>query len=149
MQQALAQVIEPLWEGTFSEHSYGFRPKRNCHQAVSKAQTYVNAGRTYIVDIDLEKFFDRVNHDYLMQLLSQQIKDKVVLSLVGKYLRAGIMIDGILSRNEEGTPQGSPLSRGRENLREPQNIYRTDLTLEDKCYQKRDKATLEDDFIGL
>lgn len=116
MQQALAQVIEPLWEGTFSEHSYGFRPKRNCHQAVSKAQTYVNAGRTYIVDIDLEKFFDRVNHDYLMHLLSQRIKDKLVLGLVGKYLRAGIMIKGVVSRNEEGTPQGSPLSPLLSNI---------------------------------
>lgn len=116
MQQALAQVIEPLWESTFSEHSYGFRPKRNCHQAVSKAQTYVNSGRTYIVDIDLEKFFDRVNHDYLMHLLSQRIKDKTVLGLVGKYLRAGILIDGIVSRNEEGTPQGSPLSPLLSNI---------------------------------
>ena len=116
LQQALAQVIEPLWEGTFSEHSYGFRPNRNCHQAVSKAQTYVNAGRTYIVDIDLEKFFDRVNHDYLMHLLSQRISDKLVLGLVGKYLRAGVLIDGLKSRNEEGTPQGSPLSPLLSNI---------------------------------
>ena len=116
IQQALAQVIEPLWEGTFSDHSYGFRPQRNCHQAVSKAQTYVNAGRTYIVDIDLEKFFDRVNHDYLMHLLSQRITDKVVLGLVGKYLRAGVLIDGLVSRNEEGTPQGSPLSPLLSNI---------------------------------
>jgi RNA-directed DNA polymerase len=116
VQQALAQVIEPLWESTFSDHSYGFRPKRNCHQAVSKAQTYVNRGRTYIVDIDLEKFFDRVNHDYLMHLLSERITDKTVLGLVGKYLRAGILIDGLVSRNEEGTPQGSPLSPLLSNI---------------------------------
>jgi RNA-directed DNA polymerase len=116
MQQALAQVIEPLWEGTFSDHSYGFRPNRNCHQAVSKAQTYVNAGRTYIVDIDLEKFFDRVNHDYLMHLLSSRIKDKLVLGLIGKYLRAGILIEGTVSRNTEGTPQGSPLSPLLSNI---------------------------------
>jgi RNA-directed DNA polymerase len=116
IQQALAQAIEPLWEGTFSDHSYGFRPHRNCHQAVSKAQTYVNAGRTYIVDIDLEKFFDRVNHDYLMYLLSTRITDKLVLGLIGKYLRAGILIDGIVSRNTEGTPQGSPLSPLLSNI---------------------------------
>jgi group II intron reverse transcriptase/maturase len=116
MQQALAQVIEPLCEGTFSDHSYGFRPNRNCHQAVSKAQTYVNAGRTYIVDIDLEKFFDRVNHDYLMHLLSARINDKLVLGLIGKYLRAGILIEGTVSRNTEGTPQGSPLSPLLSNI---------------------------------
>jgi RNA-directed DNA polymerase len=91
IQQAIAQILSPIWEETFSDHSYGFRPKRNCHQAVSKAQTYVNGGRTYIVDIDLEKFFDRVNHDYLMHLLSQRITDKRVLQLIGRYLRAGVL----------------------------------------------------------
>ena len=116
IQQAIAQVIEPLWEGTFSDHSYGFRPQRNCHQAVSKAQTYVNGGNTYIVDIDLEKFFDRVNHDYLMHLLSKRIDDKRVLSLIGRYLRAGVMINGVATRNEEGTPQGSPLSPLLSNI---------------------------------
>ena len=116
LQQAIAQELEGLWEGTFSEHSYGFRPKRNTHQAVSKAQSYVNAGGTYIVDIDLEKFFDRVNHDYLMHLLSERVEDKRVLHLIGQYLRAGVMLGGVVSRNEEGTPQGSPLSPLLSNI---------------------------------
>jgi RNA-directed DNA polymerase len=107
LQQAIMQVLQPLWESTFSDHSYGFRPKRNCHQAVNKALTYVNSGLTYIVDIDLEKFFDRVNHDYLMHLLGKRIGDKRVLSLIGKYLRSGVMLGGIFSKTEEGTPQGS------------------------------------------
>jgi RNA-directed DNA polymerase len=116
LQQGIAQELQLLWEGTFSDHSYGFRPKRNTHQAVSKAQSYVNAGRTYIVDIDLEKFFDRVNHDHLMHLLSERVTDKRVLMLIGKYLRAGVMIGGMVSRNEEGTPQGSPLSPLLSNI---------------------------------
>jgi RNA-directed DNA polymerase len=116
LQQGIAQELQLLWEGTFSDHSYGFRPKRNTHQAVSKAQSYVNAGRTYIVDIDLEKFFDRVNHDHLIHLLSERVTDKRALTLIGKYLRAGVMIGGMVSRNEEGTPQGSPLSPLLSNI---------------------------------
>jgi RNA-directed DNA polymerase len=116
LQQAIMQVLHPLWESTFSDHSYGFRPKRNCHQAVNKALTYVNSGLTYIVDIDLEKFFDRVNHDYLMHLLGKRIGDKRVLSLIGKYLRSGVMLDGLFSKTEEGTPQGSPLSPLLSNI---------------------------------
>lgn len=116
LQQAIAQELEGLWESTFSDHSYGFRPKRNTHQAVSKAQSYINAGRTHIVDIDLEKFFDKVNHDHLMHLLSGRVKDKRVLHLIGQYLRAGVMIGGVISRNEEGTPQGSPLSPLLSNI---------------------------------
>jgi RNA-directed DNA polymerase len=116
LQQAIAQELSLLWEPTFSDHSYGFRPKRNTHQALEKAQSYINAGRTYIVDIDLEKFFDRVNHDYLMHLLSKRVKDRRVLQLIGKYLKAGAMINGIKVRNEEGTPQGSPLSPLLSNI---------------------------------
>lgn len=116
LQQAIGQELEGLWERTFSDHSYGFRPKRNTHQAVSKAQSYVNAGGTYIVDIDLEKFFDRVNHDHLMHLLSERVEDKRVLHLIGQYLRAGVMLGGVVSRNEEGTPQGSPLSPLLSNI---------------------------------
>lgn len=82
VQQAIAQELQQVWEPTFSEHSYGFRRNRNTHQAVSKAQSYINAGRTYIVDIDLEKFFDRVNHDHLMHLLSERVSDKRVLHLI-------------------------------------------------------------------
>ena len=116
LQQAIAQELQQVWESTFSEHSYGFRPNRNAHQAVSKAQSYINAGRTYIVDIDLEKFFDRVNHDHLMHLLSERVSDKRVLHLIGQYLRAGVMIGGIVSKTEEGTPQGSPLSPLLSNI---------------------------------
>lgn len=116
LQQAIAQELSILWEPTFSDHSYGFRPKRNTHQALRKAQSYINAGRTYIVDIDLEKFFDRVNHDYLIHLLSKRVKDRRVLELIGKYLKGGVMINGVKERNEEGTPQGSPLSPLLSNI---------------------------------
>jgi RNA-directed DNA polymerase len=116
LQQAISQEVQGLWESTFSEHSYGFRPKRNTHQAVAKSESYINAGGTYIVDIDLEKFFDRVNHDHLMSLLSLRIKDKCLLHLIGKYLRAGIMIGGVVSQNTVGTPQGSPLSPLLSNI---------------------------------
>ena len=116
LQQAIAQELQDLWEGTFSDHSYGFRPKRSAHQALGKAQTYINGGRTYIVDIDLEKFFDRVNHDYLMHLLGERVLDKRVLHLIGKYLRAGVLIGGLVSKTEEGTPQGSPLSPLLSNI---------------------------------
>lgn len=116
LQQAIAQELSLLWEPTFSEYSYGFRPKRNTHQALNKAQSHINAGRTYIVDIDLEKFFDRVNHDYLMHLLSKRVKDRRVLDLIRKYLKAGAMINGIKEKTEEGTPQGSPLSPLLSNI---------------------------------
>ena len=116
LQQAIAQELSLLWESTFSDHSYGFRPKRNTHQALRKAQSYINAGRSYIVDIDLEKFFDRVNHDYLMHLISKRVEDKRVLQLIGKYLRTGAMENGVKVRNEEGTPQGSPLSPLLSNI---------------------------------
>lgn len=116
LQQAIAQELSKLWESSFSDHSYGFRPKRNTHQALKKAQRYVNSGYKHIVDIDLEKFFDRVNHDYLMHLLSERVPDKRVLNLIGKYLRAGIMQNGVVRCSEEGTPQGSPLSPLLSNI---------------------------------
>lgn len=116
IQQAIAQELMLIYDSTFSGSSYGFRPGRNAHQAVLKAKEYVNAGYSYVVDIDLEKFFDRVNHDYLMNLLSERIKDKVVLKLIHRYLRAGAMIDGMAEVNKEGTPQGGPLSPVLSNI---------------------------------
>jgi RNA-directed DNA polymerase len=116
IQQALHQVLSPIFESNFSESSYGFRPGKNAHQAVLKAREYIAGGRKWVVDIDLEKFFDRVNHDILMSRVARKIKDKKVLLLIRKYLQAGIMIEGIESPREEGTPQGGPLSPLLSNI---------------------------------
>lgn len=110
IQQAIAQVLTPIFEKEFSEHSYGFRPNHNAHQAIQQAQAYINEGYKIVVDIDLEKFFDRVNHDKLMHLLSKRIDDKRLLKLIRAYLESGIMIGGLVSPSDEGTPQGGPLS---------------------------------------
>lgn len=116
IQQALHQVLSPIFEADFSAHSYGFRPGRNAHQAVKAAQRYVAAGRRVVVDMDLEKFFDRVNHDRLMQKLSTKISDGRVLRLIRRYLEAGMMAEGIVSPRTEGTPQGGPLSPLLSNI---------------------------------
>lgn len=110
VQQALLQVLQKYWDPTFSEHSYGFRPGRSAHQAVSKAQEYVKQGNKWVVDLDLEKFFDRVNHDRLMAKLGERIKDKRVLKLVHAFLKSGVMETGLVSPTDEGTPQGGPLT---------------------------------------
>ena len=110
IQQALLQVLTPLIDPTFSEHSHGFRPGRSAHGAVLKAQQYVQAGYRVVVDVDLEKFFDRVNHDILMDRLAKRIADKRVLRLIRRYLQAGILAHGVHSERFEGTPQGGPLS---------------------------------------
>jgi group II intron reverse transcriptase/maturase len=116
IQQALHQVLSPIFEADFSAQSYGFRPGKNAHQAVKAARQYVAAGRRVVVDIDLEKFFDRVNHDLLMQKLSLKIDDGRVLSLIRRYLEAGMMAEGIISPRTEGTPQGGPLSPLLSNI---------------------------------
>jgi RNA-directed DNA polymerase len=116
LQQAISQWLSPQYEPEFSNSSYGFRPGRNARQAVTRAQEYINAGKTMIVELDLEKFFDRVNHDKLMGLLSRKIKDKRTLALIGSYLRSGIMEGGVSSPRPEGTPQGSPLSPLLSNI---------------------------------
>jgi group II intron reverse transcriptase/maturase len=110
IQQALLQVLQPDFDATFSKHSYGFRPKRSAHDAVMAAKRYVEEGRRYVVDVDLEKFFDRVNHDVLMGRLAKRISDRRVLGLIRRYLDAGVMVNGVVMEREEGTPQGGPLS---------------------------------------
>ena len=116
IQQALHQVLSPIFEVEFSESSYGFRPGRSAHQAVQAAQRYVAEGRRVVVDMDLEKFFDRVNHDILMACIERRIKDKCVLRLIRRYLEAGIMSGGVVSPRQEGTPQGGPLSPLLSNI---------------------------------
>ena len=116
IQQSIAQILIPIYEKKFSEHSYGFRPGRNCHQAIRKAKEYIAAGNEYVVDIDLEKFFDRVNHDKLMSLIAKEILDKRLLRLIRKYLESGVMIGGLYESTEEGTPQGGPISPLLSNI---------------------------------
>jgi len=116
IQQAVMQVLQRRWDPTFSQHSYGFRPKRSAHQAVVQAQQYIVAGYRWVVDIDLEKFFDRVNHDKLMGEVAKRITDKRVLKLLRAYLNAGVMENGLVSAMEEGTPQGGPLSPLLSNI---------------------------------
>jgi len=110
VQQAILQVLQPRFDPTFSEHSYGFRPGRRAHDAVCEAQRYIQEGRRVVVDVDLEKFFDRVNHDVLMGKLAGRIADKRMLGLIRRYLEAGIMANGVVVERYEGTPQGGPLS---------------------------------------
>ena len=116
IQQALHQVLSPIFEPDFSESSYGFRPGRSAQDAVRQARAYVSEGRRWIVDIDLEKFFDRVNHDILMSRLARRIKDKRVLRLIRRYLQAGMMEGGLVTQRREGTPQGGPLSPLLSNI---------------------------------
>jgi len=116
IQQAIQQVLTPIFDPLFSESSYGFRPGRSAHQAVLAAREYVNSGRQWVVDIDLEKFFDRVNHDILMSRIARKVKDKRLLRIIRKYLQAGMMQDGLTSQRVEGTPQGSPLSPLLSNI---------------------------------
>ncbi len=116
IQQAVMQVLQADWDGTFSEASFGFRPKRSAHQAVEQAQAYIASGHGWVVDIDLEKFFDRVNHDILMGLVAKRVTDKRILKLIRGFLTAGALADGLVRPTEEGTPQGGPLSPLLSNL---------------------------------
>ena len=116
LQQAIAQVLTPIFERKFSPHSYGFRPGRSAHDAIKQAQEYTQAGYEWVVDIDLEKFFDRVNHDMLMARVAREVKDKRVLKLIRAYLNSGVMVNGVVMDTEEGTPQGGPLSPLLSNI---------------------------------
>ena len=116
IQQAILQVLTPLFDPHFSEGSYGFRPGRGCHDAVLAAQAHVEAGHRFVVDLDLEQFFDRVNHDVLMARVARRVQDKRLLRLLRRYLEAGVMVGGIVQAHEEGTPQGSPVSPLLSNI---------------------------------
>ena len=116
IQTALQQVFQKHWDGTFSQHSYGFRPGKSQHQAIKQAQEYVSSGLRWVVDLDLEKFFDRVQHDVLMGRIAKRVKDKRVLKLARAFLNAGMMEDGLVKSTEEGVPQGGPLSPILSNL---------------------------------
>lgn len=142
IQQAIVQVISPIFDPQFSEYSYGFRPERSQHQAVLQVQRYVKEGRRIAIDVDLSKFFDRVNHDFLMTQLGKRISDKGLLKLIAKYLRAGIVEDGVLHESRQGVPQGGPLSPLLSNVV---------LDLLDKELERRGHkfARWADDFIIL
>ena len=116
IQQAIAQVLSKIYDPLFSEHSYGFRPNRSAHDAVRKAKGYIQEGYRWVVDMDLEKFFDKVNHDRLMSTLAKKIVEKPLLKLIRRYLQAGVMINGVVSSMEKGTPQGGPLSPLLSNI---------------------------------
>jgi group II intron reverse transcriptase/maturase len=116
IQQAILQVLDPIYDPTFSEHSYGFRPRRRAHQAVKEAKRHIVEGYEWVVDLDLEKFFDRVNHDILMGRLARRIGDKRVLRVIRRYLQAGVMVNGVVQERWEGTPQGGPLSPLLSNI---------------------------------
>src|SRR5450755_3743795 len=116
IQQAVMQVLQRKWDRTFSDHSYGFRPGRSAHQAVATAQQYIAAGYRWVVDLDLEKFFDQVNHDKLIAKIAERVSDKRLLKLIRAFLRAGVMEDGLVSPVDEGTPQGGPLSPLLSNI---------------------------------
>ena len=116
IQQAIMQVLQPIFEPIFSDNSYGFRPGRNAHQAILKAKTYYDEGYIHVVDIDLAKYFDTVNHDILLELVSREVKDKSVIRLIRKFLKSGVMVDGLISPTDEGTPQGGNLSPLLSNI---------------------------------
>jgi RNA-directed DNA polymerase len=116
VQQAVMQVLQRQWDSTFSRHSYGFRPERSAHQAVAQAQQYIVAGYGWVIDLDLEKFFDRVNHDKLVGQIAKRVEDKRLLKLIRAFLNAGVMENGLVSPSVEGTPQGGPLSPLLSNL---------------------------------
>jgi len=116
VQQAVMQVLQAAWDGTFSASSYGFRPKRSAHQAVRAAQEFIASGRRVVVDIDIEKFFDRVNHDILMGLVAKRVADARILRLIRGFLTCGVLADGLVGPTDEGTPQGGPLSPLLSNL---------------------------------
>lgn len=131
IQQAIAQVLTKIYEPTFSNSSYGFRPGRSQHQAIKQSLEYINQGNRWVVDMDLEKFFDKVNHDILIDRISRKVYDQRVLNLIRKYLKSGIMLNGVVVSNEEGTPQGGPLSPLLSNIM----LDEIDKELEDRGHK--------------
>lgn len=150
IQQAISQKLVELYDGGFSVNSYGFRPGRNTHQAVRKAKEYIEQGYEYIIDLDIEKFFDRVNHDYLMSRIARTILDKKLLLLIRRYLQSGIMDEGVVKSREEGMPQGSPLSPILSNIlldeldKELENRGHKFVRYADDCtiYAKTERASM-------
>ena len=116
IQQAISQVLSPIYENYFSEYSYEFRPNRDCHKAIDKALEYINEGYTYIIDVDIEKYFDTVNHDKLISILRERMNDLTTLHLIRSFLKAGVMENGLISPSIEGVPQGGPLSPLLSNI---------------------------------
>jgi group II intron reverse transcriptase/maturase len=131
VQQAVVQVLQPIFEQTFSGSSYGFRPKRNAHQAIQQARKYYEEGYTYVVDLDLEKYFDTVNHDLLIKMVRETVKDEAVIALIRKFLKSGVMVDGLVSQTEQGTPQGGNLSLLLSNI----YLTKFDLMLEERGHK--------------
>jgi group II intron reverse transcriptase/maturase len=131
VQQALVQVLQPVFEQTFSDSSFGFRPKRSAQQAMKRAKGYYEEGYTYVVDLDLEKFFDTVNHDLLIKMVRETVKDEAVITLIRKFLKSGVMVDGLVSQSEQGTPQGGNLSPLQSNV----YLTKFDLMLEEQGHK--------------
>jgi group II intron reverse transcriptase/maturase len=116
VQQAVVQVLQPVFEPRFSDSSYGFRPGRSAQQAIGRAKGYYEEGYTWVVDLDLEKFFDTVNHDLLIKRVRETVKDEAIITLIKKFIKSGVMADGLVSQSEQGTPQGGPLSPLLSNI---------------------------------
>jgi group II intron reverse transcriptase/maturase len=131
IQQALLQVLTPIFDPPFSDSSYGFRPRRRAHDAVRRARQYVEEGYEWVVDLDVDKFFDRVNHDILMAKMARTVQDKRVLRLIRRYLQAGVMVNGVVMETEEGTPQGGPLSPLLANVM----LHDLDMELEQRGHR--------------
>jgi group II intron reverse transcriptase/maturase len=131
VQQAMVQVLQPIFEQTFSDSSFGFRPGRNAHQAIERAKQYNEEGYTYVVDLDLEKYFDTVNHDLLIKMVRKTIKDEPVIALIRKFLKSGVMADGLVSQTEQGVPQGGPLSPLLSNI----YLTKFDMMLEERGHK--------------
>lgn len=131
IQQALQQVLQRHWDPTFSDHNYGFRPRKSQHQAIAKAQEYIAAGYRYVVDFDLASFFDRINHDVLMGLVTKRVKDRRVIRLIRSFLNSGVMEDGLVKPTDEGAPQGGPLSPIMSNLM----LHELDKELEKRSHK--------------
>jgi group II intron reverse transcriptase/maturase len=131
VQQAVVQVLQPVFEPTFSDSSYGFRPGRSAQQAIQRAKGYYEEGCTWVVDLDLEKFFDTVNHDLLIKMVRKTVKDETIITLIKKFLKSGVMADGLVSQNEQGTPQGGNLSPLLSNI----YLTRFDKMLEERGHK--------------